>query len=128
MANVVLERIGQISVRVRDVERAVVFYRDALGLKYLFQAPGMAFFQAGEVWLYLTSAAEPGFDHPASLLYFDVEDIGAAFDALRARGVTFRDRPHRVHRMENRELWLSFFEDGEDNVFAIRTWKAVALA
>ena len=55
-----------------------------------------------------------------------MDDIGGTFDALRERGVTFRDRPHRVHRMENRELWLSFFEDGEDNVFAIRTWKAVA--
>jgi len=125
MADVVLGRIGQISVRVRDVERAVAFYRDALGLTYLFQAPGMAFFQAGELWLYLTSAVEPGFDHPASILYFDVEDIGPAFDALRSRGVIFRDRPHRVTRMEDRELWLSFFEDGEDNVFAIRSWKAV---
>jgi methylmalonyl-CoA/ethylmalonyl-CoA epimerase len=122
MATAVLSRIGQIAIRVRDVERAITTYRDRLGLPFLFQAPAIAFFQAGEIWLYLTTAVEPGFDHPASLLYFDVEDIGAAYQSLKERGIAFRSEPHAVHREPGRELWLADFEDGEDNVFALRQW------
>jgi catechol 2,3-dioxygenase-like lactoylglutathione lyase family enzyme len=120
-----LSKIGQISVRVHDVERAIRFYRDALGLPFLFQAPGMAFFDAGGTWLYLTDFKEAEFDHPASVLYFDVDDIASAHAAMAARGVEFRTEPHAVHRAEGRELWLADFRDGEDNTFAIRQWKAV---
>ncbi len=120
-----LSKVGQISVRVRNVERATAFYRDALGLPFLFAFPGMAFFDAGGTWLYLTNQVEPEFDHPASILYFDVEDIAAAHVAMAGRGVTFRTAPHVVHRAEGRELWLADFVDGEDNTFAIRQWKTV---
>jgi len=118
-----LSKVGQISVRVRDMERAVAFYRDALGLPFLFQYPGMAFFDAAGTWLYLTTFAEPEFDHPSSVLYFDVEDIEAAHRALEGRGVTFRTTPHAIHRAEGKELWLADFTDGEGNTFALRSWK-----
>ncbi len=120
-----LATVGQISVRVRDVARATAFYRDVLGLPFLFAYPGMAFFDAGGTWLYLTDQVEPEFDHPSSILYFDVDDIAAAHAALAARGVAFRTAPHAIHRSEGRELWLADFEDGEGNTFAIRQWKAV---
>lgn len=123
-ASTALAKIGQIAIRVRSLERAIAFYRDALGLRFLFQAPNLAFFQAGDVWLMLSvTTGEPEFDHPASILYFDVDDIGAAHRALQARGVAFRDEPHVIHRSEGRELWMAFFRDGEDNTFAIRSWK-----
>ena len=118
-----LSKIGQISVRVRDLERAIAFYRDVLGLPFLFQAPQMAFFDAAGTWLYLTTFAEPEFDHPSSVLYFEVEDIAAAHAALRQRGVAFRTAPHAIHRDAGRELWLADFQDGEDNTFALRSWK-----
>jgi catechol 2,3-dioxygenase-like lactoylglutathione lyase family enzyme len=124
-ASFALSRIGQIAIRVRNLERAITFYRDALGLPFLFQAPDLAFFQAGGVWLMLTTVVgEPEFDHPASILYFDVDDIEAAHHTLRARGVVFRTLPHAIHRAEGRELWLADFLDGEDNTFAIRSWRA----
>ncbi len=121
-----LSKVGQISIRVRDVDRATALYRDVLGLKFVFAFPGMAFFDAAGTWLYLTDQVEPEFDHPSSILYFDVEDILAAHAALVERGVRFRTAPHRVHREPTRELWLADFEDGEDNLFALREWKAVA--
>jgi catechol 2,3-dioxygenase-like lactoylglutathione lyase family enzyme len=121
-----LSKVGQISVRVHDVERATAFYRDALGLPFLFAYPGMAFFDASGTWLYLTDFKEPEFDHPASVLYFDVGDIEAAHAALQARGVEFRTTPHAIHRAEGRELWLADFRDGEGNTFAIRSWKPLA--
>src|SRR5690606_3534963 len=71
-------------------------------------------------------AEAPEFDHPASVLYFDVQDTDAAYEALRAKGVAFRAAPHAVHREPSRELRMAFFGDGEGNTFAIRAWRPAA--
>ena len=114
-----LERIHQVSIRTRDIARAVAFYRDALGLKLLFQAPPqLAFFDCGGVRLML-GPAEPEFDHQGSVLYFAVEDIKAAHTALTAAGVTFRSEPHMIAKLPDREVWLADFLDSEGNVLAL---------
>ena len=115
-----LNSIGQIAVRVLDLDRAIKTYRDSLGLRFLFRAPpALAFFECGGVRLML-SPPEPGeFDHAASLLYFMVQDIGAAHASLVERGIAFRSPPHAVADLGDRHLWLSDFEDGEGNVFAL---------
>lgn len=114
-----LSRIHQISMRAHDVDRAVRFYRDALGLTFLFAAPpGLAFFDCDGVRLMLSSP-EPGFDHPGSVLYFAAEDIRQMHDTLAARGVAFRTAPHRIATLPDREVWLADFEDSEGNVLAL---------
>ena len=117
-----LERIGQIAVRVLDLPRATAFYRDVLGLPSVMQAPNLAIFDCGGTWLMLGGAEAPEFDHPASVLYFDVADVDATHAALQARGVAFRGTPHAVHREPTRELRMAFFSDGEGNTFALRAW------
>jgi len=114
-----LEGIGQISIRVHDIERATGFYRDALRLRYLFAAPGMAFFDCGGVRLMLGTPSAPEFDHPASILYYRVADIHAAHSALLARNVRCERGPERVARTEAGELWLAFFRDSEENLLAL---------
>ena len=118
-----LQQIGQIAVRATELPRAVRFYREALGLRYLFEAPGLAFFQCGGVQLMLSLAETPEFDHAASVLYFDVAEIQVAYRALLQRGVRFRDEPHIVHRAGEQALWMAFFDDSEGKVFAIRCWR-----
>ncbi len=118
-----LTGIGQIAVRATDLARAKAFYRDRLGLQFLFEAPNLLFFQCGSVWLMLGPAETEEVDHAASPLYFDVVDIHAAHRTLKDRGVPFRDEPHLIHRMGDRELWMTFFDDSEGNLFAIRSWK-----
>src|SRR5260370_23394256 len=93
-----LSSIGQIFVRARDLERAVGFYRDTLGMPFLFQVPNMAFFQCGPTSVMLGSPERPEFDHPGSIVYYLVPDIAAAHKTLRARGVKFATEPHLVHR------------------------------
>ena len=117
-----LSRIGQIAVNVHDVARATAFYRDVLGLKFLFAAPKLTFFDAGGTWLMLGLADKPEFDHPSSILYFDVDDITAVHAALAAKGVVFRSEPHLVHRDGARALWLADFRDTEGNTFCLRSW------
>ena len=114
-----LSRLHQISMRAHDVDRAVRFYRDALGLPFLFAAPPrLAFFDCAGVRLML-STPEPGFDHPGSVLYFAVEDIRSMRDALASRGVVFRTEPHKIATLADREVWLADFEDTEGNTLAL---------
>src|SRR5687767_14822374 len=48
-------RVGQIHISVTEIDRSVAFYRDTLGLPFLFRVPGqpMAFFDCGGTRLYL---------------------------------------------------------------------------
>jgi methylmalonyl-CoA/ethylmalonyl-CoA epimerase len=119
-----LSAIGQIHVRARDIDRAVRFYRDTLGMPFLFQAPPqMAFFQCGTTTLMLGVAESPEVDHPASLVYYLVPDIASAHTTLRGRGVAFITEPHLVHRAPDHELWLADFSDSEGNVLALMSRK-----
>jgi methylmalonyl-CoA/ethylmalonyl-CoA epimerase len=118
-ASVGLSEIGQISVTAHDLDRAVAFYRDALGLPMLFQVPRMAFFDCAGVRLMLGVPEAPEHDHPSSVLYFKVGDIEATHRALAERGVAFRGRPHLVARLPDREIWMAFFADGEGNTHAL---------
>ena len=78
--------IGQIGVSVRDLEAMTAFYRDALGIPFLFAAPGMSFFDCGGVRLMLSLPESGHEDRHGSILYFRVEDIEAAHAALAGRG------------------------------------------
>jgi len=115
-----LSDIGQIGCAVSDLERAVVFYRDTLGLKHLFSAPpGLAFFAAGDVRLMLSRPEKEDSERFTSAIYFKVSDIQAACDALASRGVTFEVEPHRVAKMPDHELWMAFFRDPDRNLLAL---------
>ncbi len=115
-----LSDIGQIGLTVSDLEKAVAFYRDALGMKHLFNAPpSMAFFEAGNVRLMLSRPEKPVSERFGCALYFKVVDIHAARDALNARGVTFEAGPHRLAKMPDHELWMAFFRDPERNLLAL---------
>jgi methylmalonyl-CoA/ethylmalonyl-CoA epimerase len=114
-----LTSIGQIAIVVKDVDRAAAFYRESLGMKFLFAFPGLAFFDCDGVRLMLSRAEKPEFDHPSSVLYFRVPDIREAHAALRARDVKFEDEPHIVARMPEYDLWMTFFRDLDDNIFGL---------
>jgi len=118
-----LSKIGQIYVTAHDLDRAVAFYREKLGMKYLFTVPNMAFFDCGGVTLMLGIPEAPEFDHPSSVIYFDVEDIDAAYSSLTDRGVGFQGRPHLIAAMEQYDLWMAFFRDSEDNILALMSRK-----
>ena len=79
-----LATIGQILVPVRDAEVATAFYRDVLGMRFLFAFPHMAFFDADGVRLYLAEPEEPDF-RGRSTLYFRVPDIAGSRMARRIR-------------------------------------------
>ncbi len=116
---VALDRIGQIAINVKDLARAVRFYRDTLSMRFLFEVPNLAFFDCGGVRLMLSPAEKPEFDHPGSVLYYKVADITATFAALKARDVDLIDEPHLIARMPDHDLWMVFFRDSEGNTLAL---------
>ena len=118
-------QIGQLSMNARDIDRATAFYSETLGLKLLFRAGQLSFFDCGGVRLMVSPPEKPEFDHPGSVIYFKVDDIDARFAALQARGVTFIDPPHLIARMPDHELWMTFFRDTEGNTLALMSERAV---
>ena len=118
-ASLGISRLGQIAIPVRDTNRAVTFYRDILGLRLLFTAAKLAFFDCNGVRLMLEVPEKPEFDHPGSILYFTVPDIVSAHRQMLDAGVHFEDTPHLIARMPNHDLWMTFFRDSEKNLLAL---------
>ncbi len=115
-----MDVIGQIAVPVSDIDRAIAFYRDVLGLRFLFKAPpGLGFFDCGEVRLLLDAPAKKPDKNYSSIIYYKVADLQVAFSTLSARGVAFEQPPELVAKMPDHELWMAFFRDPDDNLLAL---------
>ncbi len=114
-----LSQIGQISVNVHDLKKAIAFYRDTLGMKFLFEIPNAAFFDCGGIRLMLGLPEKPELDHPSSIIYYRVDDIQGTFNALSAHGVRFEGKPHVVAHMKDHNLWMAFFRDLDKNLLAL---------
>jgi methylmalonyl-CoA/ethylmalonyl-CoA epimerase len=115
-----INQIGQIAIPVSDLERAVVFYRDVLGLRFLFQVPpGLAFFDCGGVRLMLDVSAKQQQDHFGSIIYYKVDDLPYAYANLIARGVQFEQPPEFVAQMPDHELWMAFLKDPDENMLGL---------
>lgn len=114
-----ISRLGQVSMNAHNLDRAVAFYRDTLGLSLLFTAGNMGFFDCGGVRLMLTLPEKPEFDHPGSVLYFSVPDIELAYRQLEAKNVRFEAKPHLIARLPAHDLWMAFFYDSENNLLAL---------
>lgn len=118
MSSFGLSTIGQIAITVSDVEKAVAFYRDVLGMKLLFQVPNLGFFDCGGVRLMLSGSEKPA-EHYSSVIYFRVGDLQEACRELGARGVTLEREPHMIARMADHDLWMAFFRDPDRNLLGL---------
>lgn len=114
-----LSTIGQISVTVKELDRAVTFYRDQLGMQFLFRVPNMAFFDCSGVRLMLSIPEEQSDDIHSSVLYYRVDDIHDAYQVLKGRNVPFDGEPHKIADLQDHELWMAFFRDSEMNILAL---------
>ena len=112
--------LGQIALTVSDVERSVAFYRDGVGLRFLFAArPTLAFLDLGGVRLMLSGPEGEFRPGSSTVLYIKVPDIDASHAAMRARGVPFIDEPHFITSMPDHDLWMSFFRDPDGHTLAL---------
>lgn len=126
MSELGLSKIGQIAMNAQDLDRAIGFYRDALGLRFLFRAPPrLAFFDCDGIRLLLDVPEDKEFAHPGSILYFSVDDIEKTHESLVTRGVVFRKAPHLIAKLPDREVWMAFFDDTEGNTLALMSERKI---
>ena len=112
--------IGQIAITVGDVAKATAFYRDVLGLKFLFSAgPNLTFLAAGSVRIMLTTPQGHGEVGKNSILYFKITDIAATHAAIVARGATNERAPQLAAKMPDHELWMGFVRDPDGNLVGL---------
>ena len=123
MSDVKLGPLGQIAMTVKDVDASVKFYRDVLGVPFLFQVPNMAFFDLDGVRLMITGGEGGDQQHGASTLYFCVSDLEGAHQTLGEHGVTFIDTPHKIADMPDHELWMCFFRDPDGYLMGLMAEK-----
>jgi len=112
------DKIGQIALTVSDVARAKDFYQNTLGMKFLFDAGHLAFFQCGETRLMLGTSEKPE-PRGGTILYFKVADILATYGALKDRGVKFIQAPQLVAKMPDHDLWMTFLKDPDGNTLGV---------
>src|SRR5215831_1890422 len=118
--------VAQIMIPVQNLDRAVQFYRETLGIPFLFTAPPqMAFFQCGTVRLLVGVPPAGQSAQRGSAIYFQVTDIQSVYEALSGRGIEFQAKPHVVHRTGEMELWLSEFCDPDGNQLALMGQKRI---
>ncbi len=115
-----IQSISQIGIPVKDIQRASRFYQGTLELPLLFQTETMAFFQLAGQTLMLTLPEKDEFDHPSSVLYFQVADIQQGYQYYLKKGVSFKGKPHFVAKVGEAETWMAFFEDTEGNTHALK--------
>lgn len=92
--------IVQIAQRVTDLDRAVAFYEQLLGMKVAakFDPPGLAFFMLDGTRLLLDKSAS------SSIVYLKVDDVEFSVDELRGRGVTIQTEAHVIFQHEDDTL------------------------
>jgi methylmalonyl-CoA/ethylmalonyl-CoA epimerase len=118
-ADVNLSKIAQVALPIADIDRAVAFYKEKLGMRHLFSAPpGLAFFDCDGIRLML-SLPEGKSAAGASVIYFKVPDIHATYETMTGRGVKFDDKPDLIAKLEKVEIWMAFFRDSENNLLSI---------
>lgn len=111
--------INQIGIPVKDINRAILFYKDLLQLPLLFNTDTMAFFDCDGIRLMLSLPEKKQFTNASSVLYFQVDDITQSYNQMKEKGISFIDKPHAIAKMNTKETWMVFFNDTEGNTHAL---------
>jgi methylmalonyl-CoA/ethylmalonyl-CoA epimerase len=119
METKMIQKIGQIAVPVKNMDTAIDFYKEKLGLPLLFNMDNLAFFECNGVRLLLSIPESEAFANASSVIYFQVDDITKRYQELSDKGVAFIDEPHLIAKMGQTETWMAFFKDTEDNTHAL---------
>ena len=118
--------VCQIAVPCKDVSRATAFYRDAVGLQFVFESGGLAFLMCGSVRFMLAKPEANDPVHAISCVYFSTDDIIEAAKTLASKGAAMEGEPHIVGRLPGRDVWLAHWRDTEGNLMAFMQEKLTA--
>lgn len=118
MADVIqLSRIAAVMLGVRDLDPALAFYKDKLGLKVILQEPSLALLQCGTVMLGLSRGHVNLAAHVAGAteVVFGVDNVRAAHKSLSAQGIAFMSEPRQATPTD----WVAHFKDPDGHLLSV---------
>ena len=116
----IVKEICQIAITVSDVNVALTYYCDILGLNFLFSAgPNLVFLTDGSIRIMLTTPQGSGTVGSNSILYFKVTNIEATYTAIIERGSAFERPPQFATKMHDHDLWIGFLRDPDGNLIGL---------
>ncbi len=114
-----IDKIGQIAITVSNIEKSMLFYRDTIGLKYLFHDNNVALFDLNGIRLMLGKNESDQKKPFGMIIYFMVNEINSEFEKIKNKGVKTIREPHFTAKYNDKEIWLAFFKDMDENIFAL---------
>jgi catechol 2,3-dioxygenase-like lactoylglutathione lyase family enzyme len=116
-------RISYVILRVNDMTRSLMFYRDEVGFSVVSESPEFSFLDGGSIQLALNQRAEPSpRDESLTEIVIEVDDVAAMYGAMNGRGVDFRIEPREVMRHNGGALHAADFLDPDGHVLSITGW------
>jgi methylmalonyl-CoA/ethylmalonyl-CoA epimerase len=119
MTDAKINRIEQIHLPVKNLKAATEYYRDTLGLAFMFEASNMAFFNVGGIRLMIGEINSPEQKPGSSIVYFNVADVRKASAELERKGISFVGPVETVNRTPTHDLLLRIFKDPDGNHLAL---------
>lgn len=114
-----VDGLGQLAITISDLTAALAFYRDVLGLEFLFSpSDKLAFVQSGATRIMLSTPQGSGEIGKNSIPYFSVQDIEGFFQGLSDE-VTIERAPQLAAKMPDHELWVGFLRDPDENIVGL---------
>lgn len=115
-------RIGQVILRVSDLERSIAFWSQTVGLDLALQAGNFAFLEAGDIQLTLNEVDRALEDASLTEIVFELDDIRAGHAGLVERQVPFEVELRPVTADGSRELWAAHFHDPDGHLASVVGW------
>lgn len=115
-----ISELGQLAVTVENVDKSLEFYRDILGLKFLFSpSENLVFLQCGPTRIMLSTPQGAGEVGKNSIPYFTVSEIEKFYEQAITRGAVKEREPQFAAQMPDHELWIGFLKDPDGNLVGI---------
>ena len=115
-------KVSTVILRTSDLDRAVGFWSDQVGLALLGRHEAFAFLDGGSVQVALNQVDREIEDLSMTEVVLEVEDVFASHREMRERGVPFEIEPRTVTSDGVRTLLAAHFYDPDGHAGSITGW------
>lgn len=115
-------RIGQVILRVSDLQKSIGFWSETFGLGVTTSGGAFAFLDGGGVSLVLNQIDETPEDTSLTEIVFEFDDVRVSHSELVERGVPFEVELRPVTADGKRELWAAHFRDPDGHLASVTGW------
>lgn len=115
-------RIGQVILRVGDIDRSVSFWSESVGFAVTMTAGAFAFLDGVGIQLTLNQVDQVPADDSLTEIVIEFDDVRAGYDELAQRGVPFEVELRPVTSDGSRDLLAAHFRDPDGHLGSVVGW------